>query len=82
RIQRSNLFPQVNGTAGETAQRAPGINPNGNSTSRVYSANIATSSWEIDFFGRIRSLNQQALEQYFQTEEARRSTQIALIASI
>lgn len=82
RIQRSNLFPQVNGTAGETAQRAPGINPNGNTTSRVYSANIATSSWEIDFFGRIRSLNQQALEQYFQTEEARRSTQIALIASI
>lgn len=82
RIQRAALFPQVNAGAAATIQRAPGVGPNGNTVSRVYSANIATSSWEIDFFGRIRSLNQQALEQYFQTDQARRSTQIALIASI
>ncbi len=82
RIQRAALFPQVGANAAETAQRAPGLNPDRNTTSRAYSANIATSSWEIDFFGRIRSLNSQALEQYFQTQEAQRSTQIALIASI
>lgn len=82
RIQRANLFPAVNAGAAATYQRAPGLNPDENTTSRAYSANINTTAWEIDFFGRIRSLNQQALEQFFQTEQARRSTQIALIAQI
>lgn len=82
RIQRANLFPQVGAGAAATIQRGPGLDPDSNTTSRVYSANVATSVWELDFFGRIRSLNQQALEQYFQTQEAQRSTQIALIAAI
>ncbi|HSI22474.1 MAG TPA: AdeC/AdeK/OprM family multidrug efflux complex outer membrane factor [Methylophilaceae bacterium] len=55
----------------------------GNSgTSRNYRANIGFSSYELDFFGRIRSLNDQALQLYFATEEARRSTQISLVAEV
>jgi multidrug efflux system outer membrane protein len=81
RVQRANLFPQVDAGAAATIQRAPGVGPE-NTTSRVYSANVSSTAWEIDFFGRLRSLNEQALEQYFATEEARRSTQIALIATI
>ena len=42
----------------------------------------ASASWEIDFFGRIRSLKDQALEQYFATEHARRSAQISLVSSV
>jgi len=38
------------------------------------------SSWEIDFFGRIRSLGERALEEYMATDQARRSTQILLIS--
>ncbi len=40
------------------------------------------SAYELDFFGRIRSLNAQALELYFGTEEARRSAQISLVAEV
>ncbi len=39
-------------------------------------------AWELDLFGRLRSLRDQALEQYFASEAAQRSTQISLIASV
>ena len=42
----------------------------------------ASLSWEIDFFGRIRSLKDQALEEYLATEQARRSAQILLVSSV
>lgn len=47
-----------------------------------YSANVGFSAFELDLFGRIRNLNRAALEQYFATEEAQRSTRISLIAEI
>lgn len=55
---------------------------NSSGTSRNYRANIGFSAYELDFFGRIRSLNDQALQLYFATEEARRSTQISLVAEV
>ncbi|MCO6062043.1 TolC family protein, partial [Pseudomonas sp. MOB-449] len=45
-------------------------------------ATVGVTDWELDLFGRLRSLNQAALEQYFATEQARRSTQIGLVASV
>jgi multidrug efflux system outer membrane protein len=47
-----------------------------------YSVNLGISSWEIDFFGRIRSLKDRALEEYLATDQARRSAQILLVSSI
>jgi len=40
------------------------------------------SAWELDFFGRLRSLKEEALQTYFATEEAHRSAQLALVASV
>ena len=51
-------------------------------TVEQYSVNLGISAWEIDFFGRLRSLKASALEQYLATEEARRSAQIALVAEV
>jgi multidrug efflux system outer membrane protein len=51
-------------------------------TAQAYSVDLGISSWEIDFFGRIRSLGQRALEEYFSTEEARRSAQILLVSEV
>ncbi|WP_375740328.1 AdeC/AdeK/OprM family multidrug efflux complex outer membrane factor [Pseudomonas boanensis] len=84
RIQRSELFPGISADGGATRQRMPGImSQSGQAdTSSTYSATLGTSAWELDFFGRLRSLNQHALEQYFATEQARRSTQISLVASV
>ncbi|BAL23997.1 AdeC/AdeK/OprM family multidrug efflux complex outer membrane factor [Azoarcus sp. KH32C] len=83
-IQRADLFPSIGATAGETAQRMPGdLSRSGEAaTTRQFSATVGFSAYELDFFGRIRSLNEQALEQYLGTEEARRSAQISLIAEV
>ncbi|RJG10986.1 AdeC/AdeK/OprM family multidrug efflux complex outer membrane factor [Pseudomonas cavernicola] len=83
RIQRSNLFPAVSADAGAKRQRLPAeVSQTGESTSSQYSATLGISAWELDLFGRLRSLSEQALEQYFATEQARRSTQISLVASV
>lgn len=84
RIQRSQLLPSISADGGATRQRTPGImSQSGQAdTSSTYSATLGTSAWELDLFGRLRSLNQDALEQYFATEQARRSTQISLVASV
>ena len=82
-IQRSALFPSVTADGGATRQRLPGsLSSSGDpSISSQYSATFGVS-WELDLFGRLRSLRDQALEQYFASEAAQRSTQISLIASV
>lgn len=43
---------------------------------------MGVTSWEIDFFGRIRSLKDQSLEEYLATEQARRSMQILIVSDV
>jgi multidrug efflux system outer membrane protein len=85
RIRRADLFPAIGATANQTAQRLPGdLNTIGGDTdvTRRYSATVGFSAYELDFFGRIRSLNAEALERYLGTEEARRSAQISLVSEV
>jgi len=83
RIQRAELYPRVGATASQSAQRVPADLAGGEAdTRRQYSADVGFAAYELDFFGRIRSLNAQALEQYLGTEEARRSAQISLVAEV
>ena len=84
RIQRADLFPAVGASGGMNAQRLPAdLSPSGDAgVNRSYSATIGFSAYELDFFGRIRSLNAQALETYLGTEEARRSAQISMVAEV
>lgn len=74
-IQRADLFPSIAVSGGQNAQRVPGdLSMSGDSTvSRQYSANLGFASYELDFFGRVRSLEEQALQTYLGSEEARRS---------
>jgi multidrug efflux system outer membrane protein len=83
-IKRDDLFPQINGTAGAAVQRIPAdLSSSGRAMiSRQYSVGVGISSYELDFFGRVRSLKDQALEEYLATEEARRAAQISLIAEV
>ncbi|MGB5232032.1 MAG: efflux transporter outer membrane subunit [Desulfoprunum sp.] len=80
RIQRSTLFPTVDGGAGYVKQRTLGSG--GHATSEAYSASVGVTVWEIDFFGRIRNLRDQALEEYLAMEENRRSAHISLVAEV
>jgi len=83
-IQRAELWPTVDATASGTRQRVPAdLSRTGHrETTELYSANLGVLSWELDFFGRIRSLEQRALEEYLATEQGRRSAQILLVSSV
>ena len=83
-IQRADLFPAVSATGSGSRSRTPArLSQTGESTiSSQYSATLGISSYELDLFGRVRSLSEEALQKYFATEEARRSTQISLVASV
>ncbi|MDF3932987.1 AdeC/AdeK/OprM family multidrug efflux complex outer membrane factor [Pseudomonas citronellolis] len=84
RIQRAELFPAVSADFAGSRQRLPSrVSTTGDSMiSSQYGATLGVTAWEVDLFGRLRSLRDQALEQYLATEEARRSTQTALVANV
>lgn len=86
RVREADTLPEVNATAGETVQRTPRNAstsvPARDMITRRYSANLAVTSFELDLFGRVRSLEDAALESYLATEEARTAAQISLIAEV
>lgn len=69
------------GVSGGSGQNSGSGDGNG-TTVDYYRAGVGITAYELDLFGRVRSLEQQALEQYLATIEARRSAQIALIAQV
>jgi multidrug efflux system outer membrane protein len=83
-IQRAEFLPAVNATGDMIRQRVPAdLSTTGSvMTVEQYDVNLGISSWEIDFFGRIRSLRDQALEEYLATDQARRSAQILLVSAV
>jgi multidrug efflux system outer membrane protein len=83
-IQRSDLFPKVDASGAASFQRIPaGLSGTGQAaTVDQYSVGLGVSSYELDLFGRVRSLKDQALEQYLATEQARRSVQISLVSQV
>jgi len=84
RIQRSDLLPKVDANASATFLRLPenflgtGLPLN----LHLYTVGLGISSYELDLFGRMRDLKDQALQQFFATGEARRSVQISLVAEV
>lgn len=83
-IKRSDLFPRIDASAGATFQRVPAsFSSSGQAVrSDQYSVGLGISSYEVDLFGRVRSLKDQALEQYLATEQAQRSVQISLVSQV
>ena len=76
-IRRADELPTLGG--GGTAQRQPG---SGGGLVNTYAVGVQVTAYELDFFGRVRSLSQAALAQFLATEEARKTLQIALIAAV
>ncbi len=83
-IQRAELLPPVSAAAAGSKQRVPAdlSATREAATQERYSVELGIASWEIDFFGRLRSLKDRALEQFLATEEARRSAQILLVSEV
>ncbi len=83
-IQRAGSLPAINAKGSHSTSRSsaaaslsgqPGI-------ARTYSADIGISSWELDLFGRIHSLNAEALEIYLATEQSQHATRLSLMAEV
>ena len=83
-VQKAELFPSVGASGSSSHTKTPAdLSYSGQVTeSESYRADLGVTAWEADFFGRIRSLKDAALENYLATQEAQRSAQIALISSV
>lgn len=77
-VRRADQYPGVGLAA--NASRAPATGTGDLTNS--FSVGLAVSAWEIDFFGRIASLKEQALAQYLATEEGRNAAQVSLVAAV
>ncbi len=84
RIQRADLLPRVAADATGKRQYLPRgmTGTDQGMISSTYAATLGISAYELDLFGRVRSLTDQALLTYLASEEARRSTQLSLVASV
>ncbi|MGD8366110.1 MAG: efflux transporter outer membrane subunit [Desulfobacterales bacterium] len=83
-IQKAALYPAVDASASGSKQREPAdLSSSGEATTQErYDANLGIAAWEIDLFGRLRSLKEQALEAYLATEEAQRSARVLIISEV
>lgn len=81
RIERADLLPTIEATATGSRQRSLGVNGQ-RSNSSLYTVELGFSSYEIDFFSRIRNLSDAALEIFFAVEKNQRSAQISLVAEV
>ncbi|MBO9880601.1 efflux transporter outer membrane subunit [Xanthomonas sp. D-109] len=84
RIQGADLFPSVSVSGSQSAARSSAsTSASGRAeVARTYTADVAVSSWELDLFGRIRSLKDEALETYLATAQTQRSTRLSLVAEV
>jgi multidrug efflux system outer membrane protein len=75
-VRRADQLPTVGVGASATRE------PVGVGVGNVYAVGVQISSYELDLFGRVRSLSQAALAQYFATAEARKAVQISIVSSV
>ena len=83
-IQRADMLPTLGAQAGMDRSRVPA---DLNLTRQPllgsqYQAGVGLASWEIDFWGRVRSLNDAALQNYLASDAARRAVTLGLIAQV
>ena len=76
-LRRADQWPSLN--AGLSGSRQP---TSAGGISSSYSAGVLVTAYELDLFGRVRSLADATLAQYLATEEARKAVQISLLAAV
>ena len=83
-IQRADRLPNLNLTAGHNASLTPASASNNGSDShtRRYDVGVGLVSFELDFWGRVSSLNEAAKANYLATEAAQRAFRLSLIADV
>ncbi|MES2259138.1 MAG: efflux transporter outer membrane subunit [Pseudomonadota bacterium] len=83
-IQSADRLPSVNASLGAARAGTPGfLSPTGRPTvGKRFDVGLSMASFELDFFGRVKSLNDAALANYLATDEARQAAQIGIVAEV
>jgi outer membrane protein, multidrug efflux system len=88
-VQRAQLLPRIDGTAGVSVGESGAVASSGSAGGTggggrrtTYDINIGLTAFEIDLFGRVRSLNDAALQTYLASEAAVRATRLTLVAEV
>jgi len=93
RVQRADIFPAIDASAGATLRHnadnqqgvggsGGGQGPNNAGHTTSYDIQAGATAWEIDLFGRMRSLSHSAFDQYLASDAAARATRLTLVADI
>jgi multidrug efflux system outer membrane protein len=83
-IQWADRVPNLSGTLGESRARVPAFqSPTGQQyISRQATGGVTMPAFELDFFGRVKSLSDSALASYLASDEARQAAQISVVAEV
>jgi multidrug efflux system outer membrane protein len=84
-VQRSDLLPHINAGFDGSADKGPAVTSTGRRVSqsgRSYSADVGFSAFELDLFGRLRSLSHAAQDRYFATEAGARAARLTLVGEV
>jgi multidrug efflux system outer membrane protein len=84
RIQRAALLPSIDAPGSFTREKLPASLTYGiaTPTTGYFEADLSITAYEVDLFGRVRSMTHAALEKYVSQAEARRGAQLSLIAEV
>ncbi len=82
RITDADRLPSLNAGGGFSRSKSPANPLGGNRISERYNVDIGVSSFELDFFGRVKSLNDAALNRYLASVEGQKATHIAIVAQV
>ena len=83
RVARAALLPTLDGIASAKRSRTPADLSSFQRSSIGNTGDIvASAAWEIDLFGKNRSLSRAAIDRYLATDEARKAAQISLVAAV
>lgn len=83
-VSRADRLPTVAGTAlGSRARTAADLTTAGRAQiTEQFSAQLGITSYELDFFGRVRNLNEAALQEVLRVTDNQRSVQLSLVAEV
>lgn len=83
-ITRADLLPSITAQGqGTRSRNSAELNPAGQSSvNEQYTAQLGFTSYEIDFWGRVRNLSEAGLQAFLQSESNQRNVQIGLVADV
>lgn len=79
KITQNNRLPELDGNSSFNRLKSTETSYQ---TMSVYSVGLAVTSYELDFWGRLKSLKDAALDNYLALKSTKDATQISLISSV